>query len=272
MLPAGCPGTCRVPDVNGGGGGKAVGGANILGWCGCAGGWRVGVKVCSGLWLGKERGNGEAEGWWDMCGGGAWVLAGVLLLLLLLTKRKAIKHCTEERKALKVHIHYPNELCMAHDKPVTNRSNTLQIQVTILFFYQYHRDTPFSNLSLIFYCLWSLHTKAPRHVSLPLTGWDSVLNNTAAAHKGLISSVHSLLNYRVLSTWLLLIHVFRQMKLNISDRCINKSLISLLWLRKMEECGKREMKLGRQQQIHAYYSVSDSPYPHNIKTEDESAK
>jgi hypothetical protein len=26
------------------------------------GGWRVGVKLCRGLWLGKDRGNGEAEG------------------------------------------------------------------------------------------------------------------------------------------------------------------------------------------------------------------
>lgn len=47
-------------------------------------------------------------------------MAGVLLLLLLLTKRKAIKHCKEERKALKAHILYPNVLCMAHDKPASN--------------------------------------------------------------------------------------------------------------------------------------------------------
>lgn len=39
-----------------------------MGWWGCAGGWRVGVKLCRGLWLGSERANGEAEGWWEACG------------------------------------------------------------------------------------------------------------------------------------------------------------------------------------------------------------
>lgn len=29
----------------------------------------MGVKLCRGLWLGSDRGNGEAEGWWEMCGG-----------------------------------------------------------------------------------------------------------------------------------------------------------------------------------------------------------
>lgn len=62
MLLAGCPGTGRVPEVNGGGGGKAAGGANIFGWCWCDGGWIVGVNLCKGLWLGKDRGYGEAEG------------------------------------------------------------------------------------------------------------------------------------------------------------------------------------------------------------------
>lgn len=44
------------------------------------------MKLCRGLWLGRERGNGEAEGWWEMCGAAGWVLAGVLLLLLLRSK------------------------------------------------------------------------------------------------------------------------------------------------------------------------------------------
>lgn len=60
-----------------------MGGANILGWWGCAGGCRAGGKLCRGLWLARDSGNGDADGWCEMCGGGAWVLAGVLLLLLL---------------------------------------------------------------------------------------------------------------------------------------------------------------------------------------------
>lgn len=60
-----------------------MGGANILGWCGCAGGCRAGGKLCRGLGLARDSGNGDADGWCEMCGGGAWLLAGVLLLLLL---------------------------------------------------------------------------------------------------------------------------------------------------------------------------------------------
>lgn len=41
------------------------------------------MKLCRGLWLGRERGKGEADGWWEMRGGAGWVFAGVLLLLLL---------------------------------------------------------------------------------------------------------------------------------------------------------------------------------------------
>lgn len=27
------------------------------------------MKLCRGLWLGSDRGNGEAEGWWEAWGG-----------------------------------------------------------------------------------------------------------------------------------------------------------------------------------------------------------
>lgn len=83
-------------DVSGGGGGKAAGGANILGWCGCGEDCKAGGKLWGVFWLAaKDRGKVEAAaaasagggGWWGMCkelAGGPWGLVpGVLLLLLL---------------------------------------------------------------------------------------------------------------------------------------------------------------------------------------------
>lgn len=82
-------------DVNGGGGGKAAGGANILGWCGCGDDCKADGKLWGLLWLvGKAKGKVEAAaaaggggGWWGRCRegvGGPWGLVpGVLLLLLL---------------------------------------------------------------------------------------------------------------------------------------------------------------------------------------------
>lgn len=90
MPQTGCPGPGKVLEVSGGGGGKAAGGANILGWCLRGQDCKAAGKLClaargeeklgaatvaapsGGGWCARCK---EVAGW--LCG----LLPGVLLLL-----------------------------------------------------------------------------------------------------------------------------------------------------------------------------------------------
>jgi len=72
-------------------------------------------------------------------------LAGVLLLLLLLTERRAIQHRVAERKAPNIDTHNPTTLGTARGKGVANVSYTGQMQVAVLLFQQRRWDAPFSS-------------------------------------------------------------------------------------------------------------------------------
>lgn len=89
-VPEGCPGTGKVLELSGGGGGKAGGGANILGWCWCD----RDCKAAGKLWLaakGKEKLEAATVvapgrcGWCSMCKDAAvdsyGLMPGVLILL-----------------------------------------------------------------------------------------------------------------------------------------------------------------------------------------------